>query len=182
MKRILLVLPLCLLSGVVTLAQQTASDAPATKEDIQKYLDVMHSREMMRKMLDAMSKPQHQLMHEEFLKHKDQLPPDFEERTSRMMDDMMKSFPWDEMLDAMIPVYQKHLTKGDVEALVAFYSTQTGQKVLQEMPAIVAEAMQAMLPIMQKQMDAMTERMQQQVAQMIKDSKRPGGKPQASPN
>jgi hypothetical protein len=183
MKRILLVAALCLCTAVMGFAQQVASDTPATKEDIQKYLDVMHSRDMMRKMIDAMAKPQHQMMHEMYLKHKDQLPPDFEERTSKMMDDMMKSFPWDEMLDAMVPVYQKHLTKADVGALIAFYSTPTGQKVLQEMPAVVAEATQAMMPLLQKQMEAMNQRVQQEVAQMIKDSNgATGKKSQATPN
>ena len=182
MKRILLAALLCLLTGFVGFAQQTASDVPATKEDIQKYLDVMHSREMISKMIDATAKPQHQLIHEQFLKHKNELPPDFEDRMTKMMDDWMKSFPWDEILEAMVPVYQKHFTKGDVDALVAFYSSPTGQKVLQEMPAITAEAMQTMMPLLQKQLEAMNERMHQQVAQMISDSKNAGGKTQATPN
>ena len=157
---------------------QTASDAPATKEDIQKYLDVMHSREMMAKMVDAMSKPMHQMLHEQYLKDKDRLPPDFEERMTRLIDDWMKSFPWDEMLESMVPVYQKHLTKGDVNALVAFYATPTGQKILRDMPAIMQEAMESMMPLMRKQMEAMNARVQQEVAQMLKDSK-PGSKPKS---
>ena len=99
-------------------------------------------------------------MHEQYLKDKNRLPADFEARMNKMMDDMMKSFPWDEMLDAMVPVYQKHLTKGDVDALVAFYSTATGQKLIKEMPEITGEAMQEMMPLMRKSMDAMTQRMQ----------------------
>ena len=172
----------CLLTGFAGFAQQTASDAPATKEDIQKYLEVMHSREMMAKTIDAMTKPMHQMMHEQYLKDKDKLPPDFEDRMNKMMDDYMKSFPWDEMLDAMVPVYQKHLNKGDVDALVAFYGTPTGQKMLRELPAIMTEAMQAMMPMIQKQMDAMNQRMQQEIVQMVKGSKPAGGKPEAKPN
>jgi hypothetical protein len=95
----------------------------------------------------------------------------------------MKSFPWDEMLQSMVPVYQKHLTKGDIDALVAFHSAPTGQKLLREMPAITAEAMETMMPILRKQLDAMNDRIQEQVAQMLKDSKaKPGEKPQPSPN
>ncbi len=183
MKRILLVAILCACSSPLSLAQQTASNTPATKEDVQKYLEVMRAREMMAKMIEAMAKPQHQMMHEQFLKQKDKLPPDFEDRMNKMIDDSMKAFPWDEMLQAMVPVYQKHFTKGDVDALIAFYSTPTGQKVLQELPAITAEAMQAMMPLLQKQMDAMREHVQQEIAQMMKDSKSPaGGKSRATPN
>ena len=40
----------------------------------------------------------------------------------------------------MVPVYQKHLSKSDVEEMIKFYSTPTGQKILREMPAMTAEA------------------------------------------
>ena len=181
MRRILLAAALGFCTPLLGFAQQTvqtASDAPATKEDIQKYLDVMHSREMMAKMVDAMSAPMHKMLHEQYLKDKDRLPPDFEERTAKMMDDSMKSFPWDELLDSMVPVYQKHFTKGDVNALIAFYSTPTGQKLLRDMPAIMQEAMESMMPLLQKQMEAMNARMQQEVAQMMKDYK-PAQKPKS---
>lgn len=183
MKRILLAAALCLCTAALGSAQQTASDAPASKEDVQKYLEVMHSREMMAQIVDAMSKPMHQMIHEQFLKDKDKLPPDFETRMNKMMNDTLKSFPWDEMLESMVPVYQKHFTKGDLGALTAFYSTPTGQKVLKELPAITAEATQSMMPLLQKHLEAMQERMQQEVAQMIKDSSSATGKKsQSSPN
>src|SRR5215469_344977 len=105
MRRVLLaaVLGFCTpLLGFTQQTAQTASDAPATKEDIQKYLDMMHSREMMAKMVEAMSAPMHKMLHEQYLKEKDKLPPDFEARMTAMIDDWMKSFPWDEMLDSMV--------------------------------------------------------------------------------
>ena len=92
----------------------------------------------------------------------------------------MKSFPWDEVLQSMVPVYQKHFSKGDIEAIVAFYSAPAGQKLLREMPAMMAESMQTMMPLLRKHLDALNEHMQQEVAQMMKDSK--GAKSQASSN
>jgi uncharacterized protein len=183
MKRIFLALAVCLAFALSGLAQQSPADAPASKEDVQKYLEVMHSREMMTKMIDAMSKPMHQMMHEQYLKDKDKLPADFEERMNKVMDDYMKNLPFEEMLQAMIPAYQKHLTKRDIDGLVAFYSSPTGQKLIQELPAITAEAMQSMMPLMRKQMEVMGERMQEQIAQMKKESGvKPTEKSQASPN
>ncbi len=183
MKRIFLALSASLLFAMSGLAQVSPADAPATKEDIQKYLDVMHSRDMIAQMLDAMSKPMHQMIHEQFMKDKDKLPADFEARMNKMTDDMMKGFPWDEILQSMVPVYQKHLTKGDINAIVAFYSGPTGQKMLREMPAMMAEAMEAMTPLLQKHMASITDHVQQQVAEMLKQSEtKPGEKSQASPN
>jgi hypothetical protein len=74
-------------------------------------------------------------------------------------------------MDAMIPTYEKHFTKGDMDALTAFYSAPTGQKILREMPAIMSEAMEAMMPIMRKNIDSMTAGLQDQVAQMKNASK-----------
>jgi hypothetical protein len=87
---------------------------------------------------------------------------------NKVIDDMMKEVPFDEMMDAMVPAYQKHFTKGDMDALTAFYSAPTGQKILRELPAIMTESMQTMLPIMRKSIDRMNERVQEQVAQMMK--------------
>jgi uncharacterized protein len=61
----------------------------------------------------------------------------------------------------MIPVYQKHLTKGDVEAMGAFYASPTGQKLLREMPAMTAESMQAAGPRIQQMMENVMDRVEQ---------------------
>lgn len=183
MRRVLLTTLLCLSTAMGSFAQQAASDAPATREDVQKYLELMRSREMMTKMMDAMLKPIHQMIHERYLKDKDKLPPDFEAQENKKMDDMLKNFPFEEMLQAMVPVYQRHFTKDDINNFIAFYSAPTGQKLLREMPAIMAESMQSVMPLMQKHVEAMKERMQQQASQMIKDSKSANGeKSRATPN
>ena len=172
MKRLLMAVLICVgcaLSGMA----QSAADSPATKEDVERYFQVMHSHEMMQQMIAAMSKPLHQMIHQQFLKDQDRLPPDFEARMNRSMDDMLREMPFDEMMQAMVPAYQKHFTKGDMDALVAFYSTPVGQKVLRELPAITAEAMQSMMPIMSKQMDRMKERLQQDIAESLKAGKGP---------
>jgi len=151
MKRFLLAVILGLAFASGGAAQQAPADAPATKEDIQRYMEVMHSREMIDRMMDAMAKPMHQMIHEQYLKDKDKLPADFEARMNKLTDDMLKGFPWDDLLQSLVPVFQKHLTKGDVNAVVAFYSAPTGQKLLKEMPAMMSEEMEVMMPLLQKQ-------------------------------
>lgn len=179
MKRIPLLVILILGLAGYCRARQTSADAPASKEDIQKYLEVMHSKDMMAQMADAMSKPMHQMIHQQYLKNQDKLPADFQKRLNKVMDNLMASVPWDQMLDSMVPVYQKHLTKGDVDALTAFYSTPTGQKILKELPQITAEAMQSIMPLMQKNMESMNQRLQQETDAMLKESE---NKRSAQPN
>lgn len=151
---------------------QASQDAPATKADVERYLNAIHSNDMMKQMIDAMSTPLHQMVHDEFVKDKDKLPADFETRMNQMMNSMWKDMPFDEMMEAMVPSYEKHFTKGDMDALVVFYSSPTGQKVLREMPAIMSEAMQAMMPIIRKQIESMQERIGQQVAETLKESEK----------
>jgi hypothetical protein len=115
-----------------------------------------------------MSKPMHDMIHQQAMKDQDKLPPDFEAHVNQIVDDMMNTMPVEEMLQAMVPVYQKHFTRGDLKSLTAFYSTPVGQKILHEMPQISAETMQSMMPIMQKQMAAMQQRVRQEVAQAVK--------------
>jgi hypothetical protein len=160
------------LFAVGAVAQQADANAPATREDVEKYLAAINSHQMMAQMMDAMAKPMHQMVHDQYLKDKDKLPADFEERTIKMLDDLFRDMPFDQMMQATVPVYQKHLTKGDIDALVAFYSSPTGQKMLHELPAIMGETMQAMMPSMEKYMETVRQRIDEQFTQALKKSEK----------
>jgi hypothetical protein len=84
------------------------------------------------------------------------------------MDDLRKGMPADEIIDAMIPAYQNHFTRGDIQAMNAFYSSPVGQKVLEQLPAVMQEGMQAAMPIMSKYLTEWKARMQQDVKEMEK--------------
>jgi uncharacterized protein len=172
MTRFLILFTLLSAFSLHALAQEASPDAPATKEDVQNYLDAMHSDEMMIQMMDAMANPLHKMVHEQYLKDQDKLPPDFEQRMNKLMDDMLKGMPLKEIMQVTVPTYQKHFTKGELQALTQFYSTPTGQKILKEMPAIMAEAMEAMTPIMIKNMEQMKTSLEQQVAEMLRESRK----------
>lgn len=127
---------------------------------------------MMKKMMGTMTQSMHQMFHEQYLKHKDELPADYESEITATMDGMFENMPMDEMMQAMVPAYQKHLTKGDIDNLVAFYSSPTGEKFLREMPAMMAEAMQDMMPIMTKYVETVQQRLQKETDVMIAQSKK----------
>jgi uncharacterized protein len=173
MKKTFVAIGLCFLLCAPAFCQQNVADQPATQADVEKYMDAVHSREMMSQMIAAMSKPMHNFVHQEYLKNQDKLPADFEARMSKTMDDMLRDFPWDEILKATLPAYQKHFTKGDMEALTAFYSTPTGQKILREMPALLADSMEIMMPILRKHMDVVSGRLQKEMEAMVKDPPKP---------
>ncbi len=169
MKRIALFLAVVLVFATTSFGQQSAADAPASKEDVQRYLDAMHTRDMMKSMMDTMTKQMHSMTHD-MLQKQSNLPSDFEARETKTIDDMFKNFPIDELLDAEIPVYQKHLTKSDIDGLVAFYSSPVGQKIVKETPAITAESLQASSGIIQKMTAQIMQRVQDDVAQVQKST------------
>ncbi|MGA2002550.1 MAG: DUF2059 domain-containing protein [Terriglobales bacterium] len=162
---------LCLTITLPGLAQQ-ADATPASRADIQTYFETVHSRDSINKMMDSMAVTMRKLIHDQYLKNKDKLPENYEEQVSKQIEDTYKSMPVDEMLQAMIPIYQKHFTKGDIYSLLAFYSSPTGQKLLRDMPAITAEAMDAMTPTLTRYMDDMQEKLQRETQEMIKESEK----------
>jgi len=172
MKSFLMCALICFALPGVVFAQDSDANAPATKEDVQKYFDAVHSRQMVDQMMVAMSKPMHQMIHDQYLKDKDKLPADFEDQANKHLDAMFKNMPWDEMMQAMMPAYQKHFTRGDMKSLLAFYSSPTGQKMLHELPAIMGESMQAMTPIMEKYMESVKQQVNDEIAQALKESEK----------
>lgn len=160
MKNLALALFLCLLAGPICVAQQSSADAPASKEDVERYFEAMHTRDLVKSMMETVKKQVRQTLHAQASRQPN-LPPDFEEKESRILDETWRDFPLDEMLEAMIPVYEKHFTKGDMDQLVAFYSGPTGQKVVRELPSVTAESMQASQGIIQKMVAKQMLRMQE---------------------
>jgi hypothetical protein len=135
----------------------------------------MKIRDQMKAVMDSVTKQQHTMIHEAMRKRFPQITDQELSRLDQFSSDIMKDLPIEGMVDDMIPVYQKHLTKADVDAMGAFYASPTGQKLLREMPAMTAESMQAAGPRIQAMMDKVMDRAQKmaQEEQEKKESPRP---------
>ena len=170
--KVIWIAALCLVVSAPALTQ-TLDNEPASRDDIILYLRTMHSHDMMRKVLEVQSKSMQQLFHDQLLKEKGELPSDFEARMQKSMAELVKDMPIDEITQAFIPTYQKHFTKGDIEAMNAFYSSPVGQKVLEELPAVMQESMQAAMPILSKYLSDWKARMQQELKGMETEGPKP---------
>ena len=150
-----------------------AANTAASREDVLRLFKVMHINDQMRSVMDAMTKQQSALFHETMKKRYPQMSEERLEQFDAMMEEGIKDFPVDAIIDDLIPVYQKHLTRTDVRAMNVFYSSPTGQKLLREMPEMTSESMQLSYGRMQKQMDAMMERMQKMMKEEELNRKAP---------
>jgi len=159
----------CFALGAPGLAQTSDGD-PATKDDVIVYLRTMRSHDMFQKMMEMQSQSMQKLLYDQVLQDKGEIPPDFQAHMKKSMDELLKGMPADEIIQAMIPSYQKHFTRSDIQAMNAFYSSPVGQKVLQELPEVTQEGMQAALPIISKYLSDWKQRMEQEMKDLGKSS------------
>ncbi len=181
MKRPFVLLAIALLSATTVIAQQpktATGDFPASREDIQKLFEVMQIHQQMRQVMDAMAKQQTTMIDESLKQRYPQSSAERIARADRMIEETMKDMPMDAMLDDMIPIYQRHFSKTDINAMSTFYASPTGQKMMREMPALTSESMQASYARMQKQMETIRQRAEQMVKE---DQAKPKSAPATPP-
>jgi hypothetical protein len=82
------------------------------------------------------------------------------DRIDAMADTTMKSYNIDDIFNDMIPIYQRHLNKADITAMLAFYESPTGSKLLREQPAMIAESMEISRIRMEKVMGDLMEKIE----------------------
>ncbi len=179
--RAFLVAALCLAFSAPAFTQ-TADTDPATKDDVILYFRTMHSYDMMRKMMEVQSQSMQQLFRDQLAKTKGGVPAEFDARLKKEMDEFLKNMPLDEMTQAAIPAYQKHFTRGDIQALNTFYSSPVGQKVLQELPVVTQESMAEMRPILSKYIGEFKDRVRQDFKDTDADKSTPKTDPAPAQN
>jgi uncharacterized protein len=160
MLRTLILVLIVAASLMAQVTVSTTSDG-ASREDILKLFDVMQVRSQMKTVMTQVMLQMRSLSHEQLRRQNPNITQGELDKIDATSQQMLKDMPVEGMLDDMVPVYQRHLTKADVNAMISFYSTPTGQKILREMPAITTEGMQALQPRLLKQMDETMQKAQE---------------------
>ncbi len=157
MKNVLIACLVLLCSCMPALCQQQL-DA-ATKDDVEELLTLTGARARVQQTWAGMAQQAATSAADAYrLKHPDATPLELRkvaEVTGQYMRDTFKAVSIDELLAAIVPVYQRHLTHADLRGIIDFFNSSTGQKYLKEMPAMTAESMQAVNPIIQKHLPEM---------------------------
>jgi hypothetical protein len=133
-------------------AEVFSADAP-THDQVMTLLDLMQVRRNMVLMIDGMKNAMKEGAERSFRERVPNPTPKQLEALHAMIDGAMSEMPMDEMLEATVAVYRRHLTKSDVEEMIRFYAGPVGQKVLHEQPKMLQESMQAGIDIQKKRMD-----------------------------
>ena len=120
---------LCVLGGAARADSSAAAQkAPETQKqkDIRKLLKITGSGELgtqvMSQMIGNMKKAMPQV-------------------PEKFWSDFMKEVHTDELVDLIVPVYDRNLTQNDVTELIRFYESPTGKKFVSVLPKITQESM-----------------------------------------
>ena len=148
-----------------------AADAP-TRDQVMKLLDLLQIRKSMALMMDGMKQAMKQGAEETFRERVPNPTPKQLEALNGMVDDMMADMPLNELIEAMVPIYRRHLNKSDVDEVIRFYSSAVGQKLLREQPQMIQEGMQAGVEIQQKRMDQMMAKIRERTKKMAEEEEK----------
>ena len=167
-----------LVCSSLSFAQQSAPAAtPATekpsREDVVKYLEALHVRRTMDQMIEGMKK-QMKVGAEAGMKH--QLPdatPEQLAKITSMVDDSLSEIKVDELIEVVIPIYQEHISKADLQQVLAFYQSPVGQRLLDEQPAMMQESMQKSSELMQTKLPEIFKKLDERFAKEFPETKAP---------
>ncbi|MBI2682660.1 MAG: DUF2059 domain-containing protein [Acidobacteriales bacterium] len=135
MRHTLKVLSIVLFLTLACSAQMTVQDkqAPATREDVAALFKTLGLDEQLVKVMDVMVSQMRQMMdNNRDQSWKEKLSPEQVARFDKEMDalfaEMSKDFPLKAMMENLIPIYQKHFTREEIQAVTLFYSSPLGKK------------------------------------------------------
>jgi len=161
----------------------------ATAEQVAKLFDVMRIKQQMQSMKAMIPGMVQQQIQSAMRQTEESMPagskPTQEQREkmqavmSKYVAKSMDLYPADEMLTDMTGIYQKHLSKDDVEGLIAFYSSPAGQHLLDAQPVIAQEYMPVVMTKVGQRSQAMTKEMMKEMAEVAPASKAAQPKPAA---
>jgi hypothetical protein len=116
-------------------AAQPSKIDPAKAAEIRQLMEVAGTKTVMIQMMDSMGDSIKPLL-------ANALPPG--EYRDRLVDLFFVKFRSkadpQQLLDLIVPLYDKYLSEEEIKALIQFYQTPLGQKTIQVMPKLTAES------------------------------------------
>ena len=152
--------------ATATTAAVIPPDQQPTKEQLVKLFELMRVHQQVQSMMTMMRSMMQQQVSAQIKERAGKIPSgsltaDQQAAIAKISDKyMQKAFniiDIDELLDDMAGIYQRHISRSDVDALIAFYSTPAGQHLLDAQPVILKEYMPVIMQRVQERSKALTE-------------------------
>jgi hypothetical protein len=164
-------------AGAAPQSSALPADAP-NRDQVMTLLDLLQVRRNMQQMMSGMKESMKSGMLQG-LKREVRDPSQKQiDKLNLMVDTAFEDLRLEDFIDVMIPVYQRHLSKSDIEEMIRFYSSPTGQKVLREQPQMIQESMRAAQTVQQAKMDSMMDRIERKMKESSDDDAAPAKQPE----
>lgn len=138
----------------------------ASREQLKKLFEVMRLRQQFEDMMKMLPGVVQQQLRAQMDQLKASMPGAnrMDSEQNKAMDRLMNKYmekaatlyPVDEMIDDAISVYQRHMSREDADAYLAFFSSPPGQHFLDAQPAIMKEYMPIAMERAQRRTQALT--------------------------
>lgn len=161
-------------------------DQQATREQLTKLFATMRLRQQFDSMTRMMPAIVERQVHEEMAQMTaaiaggKQLSPQqqaaWDKLNAKYLQKVTSLYPAEEMIDDAIAVYQRHMSRSDVDAYIVFYSSPPGQHLLDAQPVIMKEYM----PVVTGKVQARTRDLYAEMAQDMHEFMK-SQEPQAAP-
>ena len=155
-------------SCVMAVSVAFAADTPPSEASIKQLLELTHARKLLDTMMSQMDTIlktamdqaiQGQPVPSEVRNEIDRFEAEMKVAAKDMLD-------WDKLEPMYVRIYQKSLTQQDVDGMIAFYKTPSGQAVINKLPLVMQNTMAEMQQMMQPMMERIR-RMQETVISEI---------------
>ena len=146
-----------------------SADEKPSAGQVLRLLDLLRIKESIQISVDAMKEEMKGTAEQSFREKFPNPTPEQLQSVHAAVDDVFKTLVLDDLLTKVVPVYQRHLTRSDVQAMIAFYSSPAGKKIMREQPAMIRESMQATAAGQQKKMEILLARLDLRVQRLIQD-------------
>lgn len=162
----------------------------ASREQLARLFEVMRMRQQFKQLTGMMSAAMQQSVHQGIQQAMAQVPaarqltPEQQTKLNDILDKYMKKamnvYPPDEMIADATTVYQRHMSRSDVDAYIAFYSSPPGQRFLDAQPVIMKEYMPIVTNKAVERSKALETELLQEISDFVK-SQAPQPPPQSPP-
>jgi hypothetical protein len=144
----------------------------ASREEIMKLLDLLQVPDSLALTLDAMKEQMKIGALQAFREKVENPSPEQIKSVNAIVDDEFKKIGMEDLIKDVVPIYQKHLSRSDVEAVIRFYSSPVGQKIRREQPAMARESLQATAAGQRGKMELLLAKLDLRIEQLIQNEEK----------
>jgi hypothetical protein len=165
------------LSCSIALSVGFAADNPPSEASIKQLLEAGQAHKLLDAMVGQMDAYMKQAMQQATQGQRitPEIQKDIERRQAEMMTTMKEVLDWNKLEPMYVRIYQKSFTQGEVDGLIAFYKTSTGQALLSKMPVVMQNTLNELQQMMQPMMQRIGRMQQEVVAEIQAEKKKTGG-------